>query len=112
MKNNSDAVEVAISNMFKQLPPEVAERVRAKYEADRSEFLEHVKSNTPSNSPGFWAVRSCTKCHGRGIIGELTKPGGGREPLVCHCVSKTYQVWLSDQRKHFNSLKKNKETGT
>lgn len=106
MKNNDIAVEASFENMYKHLPPEVAERVRAKYEADRSEFLEHVRRNTPSNAPGFWATRACTKCHGRGIIGELVKPGGGREPLVCYCVSKNYQVWLTDQRKTFNALTK------
>jgi hypothetical protein len=110
MKNDEEVVDASISNLFANLPPAVAERVRAKYEADRSEFLEYVRRNTPSNSPGFWATRGCTKCHGRGIIGELTKPGGGREPLVCYCVSKNYQVWLTDQRKFFNSLKK-KEQG-
>lgn len=108
MVKNHQAVEDSISNLFKNLPPEVAERVRAKYEEDRADFLDYVRSNTPSNSPGFWAHRSCTKCHGRGIIGELIKPGGGKEPLVCHCVSKSYQSWLTEQRKIFNSMKKEK----
>ncbi|NBU69899.1 MAG: hypothetical protein EBS53_00375 [Bacteroidetes bacterium] len=106
MNKNPQVVEDSISNLFKNLPPEVAERVRAKYEADREEFLEYVRSNTPSNSPGFWASRSCTKCYGRGIIGELTRPGGQKAPLVCHCVSKNYQIWLTDQRKVFNEKKK------
>ena len=102
----TDVLDTAFATMFKNLPPEVAERVRAKYEADREEFVTFARGNTPSNAPGYWAAKSCTKCLGRGIIGELTTPKGKKEPLVCYCVSRTYQKWLTEQRKLFNQMKK------
>lgn len=102
----TDAVDMAFENLFKNLPPEVVERLRDKYEADRSAFLSFVQGNTPSKATGYWASNSCTKCHGRGIIGELTTPKGKKEPLVCYCVSRNYQKWLTEQRKLFNQVKK------
>ena len=106
-----DKIEKSLLNMFGNLPEAVAERVRAKYEEDRQEFLDFVKANTPSQAPGYWAARSCTKCYGRGIIGELLRDGVNKQPLVCHCVAKTYQAWLTEQRKVFNNKKREKEQG-
>lgn len=111
----TDVLETAFQQMFKNLPPEIVERIRAKYEEDRSEFVAFVQSNTPSKAPAYWASKPCTKCHGRGIIGELTTPKGKKEPLVCYCVSRSYQKWLTEQRKLFNQMKKeqgNESTGT
>lgn len=102
----TDILDQAFSNMFSNLPEEIVMRVRAKYEADRQEFIDYVKNTTPSQAPGYWAARSCTKCYGRGIIGELTRDGVNKRPLVCQCVAKSYQAWLTEQRKAFNNSKK------
>lgn len=109
-KPDPDTIDAAFTNLLANLPPEIVERVRAKYEADREEFIAYVKDNTPSNSPAYWASKGCTKCHGRGIIGELTTPKGTKQPLVCYCVSKGYQKWLTEQRKIFNSRKEESNT--
>lgn len=101
---NSDKVDASIQNMFSRLPPEVAERIHQKYEADRAEFMQVVKDMTPQKGPEYWANKSCTKCHGRGIIGErLSYPP---KPIHCSCVSKRYKKWVVEVRKYYNALKK------
>jgi len=104
-----DILDESLINMMRSLPPEVAERVRQKYEADRAEFIEVVKDMTPSKDPSYWAKRSCTRCYGRGILGTVVKPSGETTVPACSCIKKNYFKWLVEVRRFFNALK---EQGT
>lgn len=92
----------AFSKLLSKLPPEVAERVAAKYADDREEFITYLKSKTPSESPGYWALKGCTKCYSRGIVG-INK--ATENSVICACVAKRYQAWVSHHRKAFNKRK-------
>lgn len=100
-----EVIEDSIVNLFKSLPPAVADRVREKYEADRAEFLRFVEAQDVPKDSTYWAKDSCTKCNGRGILGTLVKPSGEEVLPVCSCVAKNYSKWLVEQRKVYNSLK-------
>lgn len=102
-----DRVEASYTNLFRNLPPAVSERLQQKYEADRAAFISYVQEATPSSEPKYWANRSCTKCYGRGILGELTKPNGEKSTPACSCTEKNYRKWLAQARYEFN-LKKEK----
>lgn len=102
---NEKTVDDAVVNMFRHLPPAVADRVHQKYERDRSAFLDFVTENTPSQEPSYWAKRSCTKCHGRGILGTLVKPSGETVVPACSCTSKNYAKWLIEMRQKYNASK-------
>jgi len=108
MKIRHDVIEDSVKNLFKSLPPEVAERVHAKFAADRAEFLEYTKSNIPSTEPAYWAAKSCTACNSRGILGSRVKPDGLREPVPCACIARSYQKWLTEMRVKFNALRETK----
>lgn len=97
--------DAAFVNLLGSLPPEVAERLRQKYEADRSEFLQVVEDMVPSKEPKYWAKPSCTTCNGRGIIGTLVKPSGETSIPACSCTSKKYSKWLAEIRHFYNALK-------
>lgn len=101
-------VDASIQELFRRLPPEVAERIHQKYDEDRAEFLQVVKDMAPQKGPEYWANKSCTKCHARGIIGERTSYPP--QPIHCPCVSKRYRKWLVEVRKYYNALRK-QETG-
>lgn len=97
-------VENSIEELLSRLPTEVANRVRQKYDDDRQEFLQAVKDMTPQKGPEYWANKSCTKCYGRGIIGErVSYPP---KPVYCTCISKNYKKWLVEVRRFYNALKK------
>lgn len=102
---NAEIADEAVTNLLRNLPPEVAERVHAKYDADRQEFLQAVEDMTPSKDPAYWAKSSCTKCYGRGILGTLVKPSGERVVPSCACTSKNYEKWLVTVRQFYNALK-------
>lgn len=102
---NGQIADAALMNMLRQLPPEVADRIHQKYEADRGAFLNYVKEHTPSQDPAYWAKRSCTKCHGRGILGTLVKPSGEKVVPACPCTSKNYAKWMVEARQKYNALK-------
>lgn len=97
-------VTTSLENMFKHLPPAVAERVRAKYAEDREKFLEFVKATMPSNSPAYWAAAGCTSCFARGIIGDRVLATGST-PVSCACTGKKYEKWLREARAIFNAQK-------
>lgn len=101
----AQAAEAAYLNLLRNVPPEVAERLRSKYEEDRAAFIDYVARATPSKDPSYWANSSCTRCYGRGIIGELTKPNGEKSTPPCSCTERTYKKWLAKARHDFN-LKK------
>ena len=100
----NEQVDAALSNLLQKLPPEVAERVHQKYEADRSEFIRFIEEQNPSQDPKYWAKRSCTKCNGRGILGTLRNVSG-EKLLPCSCTSKNYSKWLVEQRRQYNTTK-------
>lgn len=104
-QKNQELADAALVNMLRNVPPEVAERITQKYESDRGEFLQFVKEQTPSQDPSYWAKRSCTKCHGRGILGTLVKPSGETVVPACSCTSKNYAKWLKEVRQKYNALK-------
>lgn len=99
---DTEKVDSSLVNMYRNLPPAVAERLQAKYEADRQEFIQWLESRIPSKEPKYWAKSSCTKCHGRGILGTLTTPSGEKVVPACSCTEKRYRVWMIEQRKLFN----------
>lgn len=98
-------VDSALENLLGHLPPEVAERVHAKYSADREAFIAYVDSILPSKDPKYWAKSSCTKCCGRGILGILKTPLGVTETPACPCTAKKYSKWLVEARKAYNTTK-------
>ncbi len=104
-EHTHNVTDDALVNMLSVLPKEVAERVRDKYEEDRSQFLQVVQDMTPSKDPAYWAKRGCTRCYGRGIIGTLTTPSGKKSTPACSCTSKNYAKWLVEVRKFYNTLK-------
>ena len=101
-----DTTDAALANMLQNLPPEVADRVVKKYEAERTSFLEYVRDNTPSKNAEYWAKRGCTKCYGRGILGALVRPTGETVTPTCPCTSKNYMKWLKSARRQYTALKK------
>lgn len=102
---DTEKVDSSLVNMYRKLPPEVAERLQSKYEADRSAFIKWLESRIPSKEPKYWAKSSCTKCHGRGILGTLTTPSGEKVVPACSCTEKRYRAWMIEQRKLFNVQK-------
>lgn len=96
-------IDQSLISLFQTLPPEVAERVKSKYDQDRAEFMQVVKDMTPSKGPEFWAKPSCTRCHGRGMIGLLVS--NQSKPLLCTCIEKRYRFWLKDVRRYYLALK-------
>lgn len=101
----ADKVDASIVNMFRNLPPAVSEKVREKYEEDRQKFIEWLRETVPSKDPRYWAKSSCTKCHGRGILGTLTTPSGEKVVPACSCTEKRYKAWMIEQRTVYNALK-------
>jgi hypothetical protein len=102
---DQDKADNAIVNLFASLPPTIADRLKQKYDADRAQFMQVVQDMMPSNEPSYWASRSCTKCHGRGILGTVTKPSGEKVVPACSCTSKNYKKWLVTVRQFYNALK-------
>lgn len=98
-------VDAAVTNMFRSLPPAVADKLQEKYEADRQKFIGWLQETIPSKDPRYWAKRSCTRCHGRGILGTLTTPSGEKVVPACSCTAKRYKAWMIEQRHVFNALK-------
>lgn len=103
--HSQQVADAALVNMLRNVPPEVAQRITEKYEADREVFLNYVKEHTPSQDPAYWAKRSCTKCNGRGILGTLVKPSGETVVPACSCTSKNYAKWLIEMRQRYNAVK-------
>lgn len=102
----ANKAEASIYNLLQNLPPEVAEIVKQKYEDDRAAYLQVVAEMMPSKDPKYWAKRSCTRCHGRGILGTLINPSGTQIVVPpCSCTAKKYKAWLIDVRKFYNALK-------
>jgi hypothetical protein len=104
-------VELQVAKMLADLPPAVADRLRAKYEADRLEFLSVVEDMTPSKDPAYWAKRACTKCYGRGTIGSVLL-SSGPTPLSCACVDSKYRKWIKEIRKYYLALKEQGQNET
>ena len=102
---NTDKADAALVNMLRNLPPAVADKLNEKYEADRQAFIEWLQVKIPSKDPEYWAKRSCTKCHGRGILGTLTTPSGEKVVPACSCTTKRYKAWTIEQRHVYNTLK-------
>lgn len=103
--NNPETVDAAVVNLYRSLPPAVADKLREKYEEDRQKFIEWLQEQIPSKDPRYWAKSSCTKCHGRGILGTLTTPSGEKVVPACSCTEKRYKAWMIEQRRVFNALK-------
>jgi len=103
--NSTEKVDTAVVNMFRHLPPAVADKVQQKYEEDRQKFIAWLQTVIPSKDSRYWAKRSCTKCHGRGILGTLTTPSGEKVVPACSCTEKRYRVWVIEQRRVYNALK-------
>lgn len=101
----ADKADAAIVNMFRNLPPAVADKLHEKYEEDRRKFIEWLQTVVPSKDPRYWAKRSCTKCHGCGILGTLTTPSGEKVVPACSCTEKRYRAWMIEQRRVYNTLK-------
>lgn len=102
---NHDRIETTVSDLMTRLPKPVAARVREKYEEDREEYLQVVEDMRPSSKASYWAKPSCTKCHGRGIIGDKVLSDGTKQSISCSCMEKRYQKWLVDVRKYYLALK-------
>lgn len=100
MKNLT--IDEALQKLLASLPEEIAERVAAKYADDRDAFVSFLKEITPSEEPGFWANRACKSCYGRGTTGFNHNTN---KEVVCACVAKSYQAWVTKHRKAFNKRK-------
>jgi hypothetical protein len=121
-------VEQAFSKALgkiEEINPEIAARVQKKYEEDRQEFAKAAQDFTPSQEPKYWAKKSCSKCYGRGIIGNrhvflpdqpalstVDETGRkrftnslGTRGISCSCAGKRYQKWLAEFRLFYNALK-------
>jgi len=106
---NPDVVDTALVKLFRSLPPAVADKLREKYEEDRRKFIEWLQSTIPSKDPQYWAKPSCTRCHGRGILGTLTTPSGEKVVPACSCTAKRYKKWTIEQRQVYNTLKEQEQ---
>jgi hypothetical protein len=100
----------SLDNLLRNLPPAVAARVQEKYDRDRTEFTAWLQTREQPKTAAEWAKRSCTKCHGRGIIGTLTKPSGEQVVPACPCTEKNYRAWLKTQREIYNARTGTDET--
>lgn len=119
-------IDQSYENMFKNLDPEVAQRLKQKYDADAKEFDQAVEDFDPSQGKkAYWAKNSCKRCYGRGIIGtryvfrpdEPAISDGLRGysnaaftlPQECRCGDRAYYKWVANFRKFFNALKEQSE---
>jgi hypothetical protein len=124
----ADIVDGAYEQLLQsanEVSPELTEMLRKKYEEDRQEFAQAAQDFMPTQDPDYWAKSSCSKCHGRGIIGKkhIFRPGvsaqtvrdaEGKKNIAnsvtkvdvrCTCTQKSYRKWLSGFRVFFNMLK-------
>lgn len=112
--NDIKALE-AYNALLASLPPEVATIVKSKMEDDALKFQEKVELLERDKPLSFWAKYSCTKCHGRGIIGKrLVFTGDAsvdsseasnvdqKVDVPCTCVSRGKMKWLKDLRLQYN----------
>lgn len=129
--DKNEQVEASYENLLDatgKVSPELVDRLRAKYEADRQDFVQAVEDFVPSKEPKYWAKRSCSKCYGQGIIGKkhVFMPGQSaysalvdgekmysnsmvQQDVRCACSAKGYRAWLTEFRTFFNALKQQTE---
>lgn len=118
-------VESSYQELLGSVPPEVAERLRAKYEEDVDSFSGYVAEHDPSaGDPTFWAKKSCKKCYGRGIIGKrhLFTPGDSADAqdgvytnvsvtvdMSCSCGKRRREKWLAEARRTYNLITRDED---
>lgn len=121
----ADAAYEHLLEVVDKVSPELTDVLREKYEEDRREFAQAARDFMPSQEPGHWAQRGCSKCYGRGIIGKrhVFMPGEPARSIrgedgtktyansittfdvQCRCTRKNFEKWMSEFRLFYNMLK-------
>lgn len=96
------AARAAYDNFLEALHPDIANKLRDRYEQEEKEFAAAAKSFCPSLDVAAWAKDSCKHCHGRGYTHIIAATG---EKKACSCAVKRFQIWLKTFRLWYNALK-------
>ncbi len=101
------AARVAYERLLLTLDPAIAEILRQKFDEDETQFIEALRSFSPSLEVAFWAKPSCKKCNGTGFVGKRAG-----ESVACSCAHKRFRTWLLAFRVWYNALKEQNQKGT
>lgn len=101
------AARVAYERLLLTLDPAIADILRKKFDEDETEFIEALRSFSPSMEVSYWAKSSCRRCHGTGFVGSR----GGTQ-VACTCAHKRFRTWLLAFRLWYNALKEQNKKGS
>jgi hypothetical protein len=68
------------------------------------EALHESEKAKPTSEPAYWAKRSCNKCYGRGIIGNVERKVETNTfvtPLLCNCANRNFGKWRDEWIKQY-----------
>jgi hypothetical protein len=59
--------------------------------------MEEMQKDKPSAESSYWAKESCKYCHGRGVIGGVTRSVGNgntiKQGQLCVCAQRNWKKW-------------------
>jgi hypothetical protein len=82
---------------------EEAKKVAKVLTLDEEAIRESEKAK-PTSEPAYWAKRSCNRCYGRGIVGNVERKVDTNTvvvPLLCNCANRNFGKWREEWIKQY-----------